>query len=99
MASVQALVQSGVSTEHRKCHAISLRALQASVLLELFGVAREQCLHRLPAPDKGRSCSASQALGRCPPHIDRSSIAPKALPAVSARTTSVHSPPSPPPNQ
>jgi D-lactate dehydrogenase len=40
--------------------------------------------HRARAEEVAASCSSSQVLGRCPPHIDRSSSAPRAQPSASA---------------
>src|SRR5262249_47934489 len=70
--------QPAVSTDRRQCLAKSLRAPQAAALPKPSGVALEQSLHCQPRPDRRRSCSSSQALSRCPPHIDRSSSAPTA---------------------
>src|SRR6516164_2600526 len=94
MATVEGLVRSAVSTDRRQYPARSPRAPQASALPQLSGAAPEQCHHCEPGYDRHRSCSSSQAPERYPPHIDRSSSAPKAQPSAATSTISVQSPPS-----
>jgi hypothetical protein len=81
MATDRGRGRSAGSTGPPQCRAISLRVPQALAPPQPSDAAAVQCRHREPISGRHRSCSASQAHGRCPPRIDRSSSAPTTRPS------------------